>query len=100
MAYFKKGDIVTAREDLRNSSGDYCMDGGKHGIGVNFIMEELAGKKVKIIRVGPRYSIDADGGQYAWTDEMFDEYLDHTIYGGDRDYELPSEEDLLAFAIG
>lgn len=59
------GDRVTIREDLKVGSG--------LGMYVNQDMVAHHGKKAVIQQVFVhRYGIDLDGGEYFWTDEMFE----------------------------
>lgn len=69
--YFKIGDKVTVRSDLKD--GDECrmMDGIVSDVFVSG-MEKLRGQQVTIKSVGSKYLIREFGCN--WTDEMFEEY--------------------------
>ncbi len=109
MAFFKRGDIVTVRDDL-DTEKRYKSDGdapGNDRCSVAYDMMKYAGKQMTIAEVqeianfrGPktRYHLTEDNGAWVWTDEMFSEYLDgyQVIFPDDTEYEAPSREELSA----
>ena len=103
MAFFSPGDKVTVRADLSvgigySSSGDVkpnCCNATPD-------MLKYAGKQMTIRRSfqsrlhNIRYHITEDNGDWAWADEMFEEYLDavHPV-----DIELPTIEEFTSFIL-
>lgn len=106
MAFFRVGDIVTVREDL-DFEKRYKSEGdapGNDRCSVAYAMLQYAGKQVTISEVKEtpnfrggrtRYSIEEDGHEWAWTDEMFADFFDSRtiLFPDDMEYTAPSKEE-------
>jgi hypothetical protein len=73
MRKFKVGDRVTIKKDLK--------EGGMYETYVNDEMEALAGHEVTITTFvyNSDYKIDLDGGNFYWSEDMFEEIDTPTI---------------------
>ena len=69
--YFKVGDKVTVRSDLKDGKTCFMSDGMVSDVFVSS-MERLCGQQVTIESAGAKYRIAEFGAN--WTDEMFEEY--------------------------
>lgn len=99
MAFFNIGDRVTVRSDLQSGSTHYLMEDDK-GVGyiANSSMVRCAGKTLTIsgvydhrmYRVLERAMTE---GNWAWTDEMFEEYI-HRFDGAE--FETATQDELMS----
>lgn len=103
MAFFKNGDKVTVRKDLSYRSTRYLMDDDWIGGYIaNSPMCRCAGETLTIAEAYDHrmYRVEETaltGGMWAWTDEMFEEYL-HRFDGAE--FEAATQDELMSLIGG
>lgn len=101
MPFFKVGDVVTVRDDLDMDKKYRSQGEDEAHCRIVYEMYECRGKRMQITSIHnthDSYRYVLSGCDWRWTDEMFDEYLDHRYdsFDDEIDPSAPSKAEIFA----